>query len=110
METVATDPAAQKRRVNDMMREGLRAHDPNEPIPFFCECESKDCYEAFWRTGLQYDEARRDASWRALAGHARSPIAPQQQSGALIGVYEATSPAARTVSGNEPRRSDSPDW
>ena len=89
METIATDPTDRKRGVNNMMREGLRAHDPNEPIPFFCECDSKDCYEAVWRTGLQYDEARRDASWRALAPHAASATETAQQRGAIPAVYEA---------------------
>ena len=90
MEPITTESAAQKRLVNDKMREGLRTHDPREPIPFFCECESKDCYEPVWKTGPKYDEARRDANWRALARHASSASEPQQQSGTVIGV--STSP------------------
>ena len=88
MKPIATEPAAQKRRVNDMMREGLHAQGPNEPIPFFCECDSKACYEAVWRTGPQYDEARRDASWRALAHQAREAIEPEEQRDALVGVHD----------------------
>ena len=90
METIALDPTARKRQVNDMMRDGLRAQNPNEPIPFFCECDSKDCFEVVWRTGLQYDEARRDASWRALAEHARSGMGTRHPTGALVGVCEHT--------------------
>ncbi len=90
METIALDPTAQKRRINDMMREGLRAQDPMEPIPFFCECDSKDCFEVVWRTGPHYDEARRDASWRALAEHAPRGMATRHPTAALVGVYQHT--------------------
>jgi len=60
-------PSAQKRRINELMREGLRAKDPDEPIPFFCECDADACYRAVWRTGRQYDEACRSGTWQALA-------------------------------------------
>jgi hypothetical protein len=87
METIAIDPATQKRRINDMMREGLQAQDPNEPIPFFCECDSKDCFDVVWRTGPQYDEARRDANWRALTEHAPSGRTRRDRAGTQVGIY-----------------------
>jgi hypothetical protein len=65
------EPSTQKRRVNDLMRDGLRLYDPDGPIPFFCECSRDDCYRAVWRTGREYDDARSDESWRPHADHAR---------------------------------------
>lgn len=66
-ETTAGSPAAEKRRINNLMREGLRGQHPDELIPFFCECETRECYRAVWRSGRQYDDARRVGTWRAIS-------------------------------------------
>ena len=44
-----------RRQVNDLMRWGLDARDPSEPIAFFCECEQDDCYRPVWLTTSEYD-------------------------------------------------------
>jgi hypothetical protein len=72
-ESVARDPSAQKRLVNDRIREGLQEYAPDAPdapIAFFCECGVDNCYRVAWLTGGDYDEARRD---EALAGTRRPP-------------------------------------
>ncbi len=84
MQTLEPTPAALKRVINDTMRDGLRAQSPREPIPFFCECDKRDCFEAVWRTGPQYDDARRDASWRALPEHAPSEAGQKYPAGAFL--------------------------
>lgn len=68
----ALAPGAEKRRINDLMREGLREQHPDEPIPFFCECDGQECYRAVWLTGRQYDGARRSGTWQAISHHERS--------------------------------------
>ena len=68
-ESVALDPSAQKRLVNDRIREGLQEYGPDAPIAFFCECGLDDCYRVAWLTDGEYDEARRDETWQALAEH-----------------------------------------
>lgn len=47
---------ALKRRVNQEIREGYDAG--WEAIPFLCECEAADCFEAVWLSGDEYDARR----------------------------------------------------
>ena len=55
---IRDQPAEHKRRANDFMRDGLRALDPDEQIPFFCECDRSDCFAPIWLTGSVYDRTR----------------------------------------------------
>lgn len=58
------------RRVNDRMWESLARGGHDQPVPFFCECADEECYRAAWLTPAEYEDARRDTDWRALAlGH-----------------------------------------
>ena len=57
---------ARKRQTNDYMRHGLQRLDPNEAIPFFCECDDPDCFAAVWLTGLAYDQLGGSPAGRAL--------------------------------------------
>jgi hypothetical protein len=68
-ESAELDPSVQKRRVNDRIWEGLSEYGPDAPIAFFCECGVDDCYRVVWLSGGEYDEARRDETWWALADH-----------------------------------------
>ncbi len=56
-----------KRRANHYMRHGLRRLDPNEAIPFFCECGRPECFAAVWLTGLAYDQLRGTSAARILS-------------------------------------------
>ena len=63
-------PTTMKRRINDLIRDGLRHQDADEPIAFFCECSEEHCHQIVWLTGPEYDRARENASWVALIpGH-----------------------------------------
>lgn len=55
-------PYARKREANDYMRQGLQRLDPDERIPFFCECGRPDCYAAVWLTSDAFDQARAGSS------------------------------------------------
>ncbi len=55
------DPSEHKRQVNEHMRHALRRLDPNEQIPFFCECEREDCFRTVWLIGVAYDGRLRSA-------------------------------------------------
>jgi hypothetical protein len=52
------DAQAAKRMANDYVRRGLRRLDPNESIPFLCECDEPDCFEAVWMKGVVFDRIR----------------------------------------------------
>jgi hypothetical protein len=54
--------ATAKRRANELMRAGLRHFDPAVPIPFFCECSDRRCYQPVWLTSTEYDERCGDPS------------------------------------------------
>jgi hypothetical protein len=53
------DPGSFKRYANELMRESLRKRDPEELIPFFCECDRADCFASVWLTGRTYDRLRK---------------------------------------------------
>jgi hypothetical protein len=56
---------------NEYMRDGLRRLDPNEAIPFFCECDEGDCFAAVWLKGVTFDQIRGRPSDRVrIAAHA----------------------------------------
>jgi hypothetical protein len=55
------------RRVNDLMREGLRRRVSDDPIAFFCECDDPDCFQPVWLTGGEYDLRRADPATIFLA-------------------------------------------
>ncbi len=57
------------RRINEVMREGRRGRTEPELIPFFCECQSDDCYEPLWLTAQAYDEHRTGSRRLLLPGH-----------------------------------------
>lgn len=64
------DPILDKRQVNRLVREGLEALDPTEPIAFFCECGESGCIETVRLTGREYDDGKTEPGWVALArGH-----------------------------------------
>jgi hypothetical protein len=69
-----TAQAGVKRRVNDLMRDGLR-RDETERIAFFCECVRADCYQAVWLNGDEYDRARDDPEWAAMIDAHRVEVA-----------------------------------
>ncbi len=56
-----------KRRANNYMRQALQRLDPNEAIPFFCECDDPDCFVAVWLTRSAYDRLRGSSADRFLA-------------------------------------------
>lgn len=60
-------PASRKRQANEFMRDGLRRYDPNEPIPFFCECPHPDCFRIVWLNGVAYDRLRAAPQAHALS-------------------------------------------
>lgn len=65
----ATDSALYKRRVNDLMLEGLQALGPTDPIGFFCECSSPDCFTTVWWTRTDYTAARSTGRALLAQGH-----------------------------------------
>ncbi len=70
------DPYARKRTANDYMRDGLRRLDPDELIPFFCECDLSDCFAAVWLSGGRFDEIRAGTSAGVVSGlHAEAAAA-----------------------------------
>ena len=52
------DPSEHKRQVNEHARHGFPRVDPNEQIPFLCECERADCFRTVWINGVGYDRLR----------------------------------------------------
>jgi hypothetical protein len=56
--------ASRKRRANEFMRDGLTQLDPEQPIPFFCECGRLRCYQAVWLSGDEFDAVREDGRRR----------------------------------------------
>lgn len=61
-------PSSHKRHANELMRKGPSKRDPEELIPFFCECDRADCFASVWLTGPTYDRLRKSSSeW--LRGH-----------------------------------------
>lgn len=58
------------RRVNELICESLVNGGRAEPVAFFCECADPGCYRAVWLTPAEYEEAKTDRGWAALAyGH-----------------------------------------
>jgi len=49
---------SRKRQANQYMRDALRLLDPDELIPFFCECEDTECFATVWLTSRDFDRAR----------------------------------------------------
>ena len=67
-ETVKIAPqGAHKRRVNDLIRESLQDA-RTQPVAFFCECESAQCFQPVWMTPDEYESVRDTRSVRA-PGH-----------------------------------------
>jgi hypothetical protein len=60
-------PAERKRAANEYMRAGLEHHEPSEPIPFFRECGSEQCFRPAWLTRTEYDRRRPEPGWRTVA-------------------------------------------
>lgn len=56
-----------KRAANESLRRGLGQLEPDEPIPFLCECHRAGCLDIVWLSTADYDERRRDPEWRATA-------------------------------------------
>ncbi len=63
---------SRKRRANHYMRHGLERLDPDEAIPFFCECDDPDCFAPAWLTRQAYDRLRANAANRALTAPHRA--------------------------------------
>jgi hypothetical protein len=62
--------ALHKRRVNDLIRDSLRDEVSEQPVAFFCECESLRCFESVWLTTADYETGRVNDSWSVRApGH-----------------------------------------
>ena len=58
------------RRVNELICQSLANGGREDPVAFFCECEDPGCYRPVWLTPAEYEEARTDSGWAALAyGH-----------------------------------------
>jgi hypothetical protein len=74
-------PQLRKRVANDYMRHGLRRLDPNDEIPFFCECDRDDCFASVWLTGLAYDRL----SSKDLIVSDHEPAMPRERPYALSG-------------------------
>jgi hypothetical protein len=69
----ALEHALHKRRINDLIYEGLHARPRDEAIGFFCECQSSSCFTTVWVTGGQYAASRGRPRWALLAhGHGRA--------------------------------------
>jgi hypothetical protein len=71
MASVAKDSrrvSQHKRCVNDLIheRESIEEHRRKEPIAFFCECPSNDCFQTVWLSGLDYELGRLDDEWCVL--------------------------------------------
>jgi hypothetical protein len=58
--------SAHKRRVNDLIYDSL--HEAAQPIAFFCECDSQQCFQPVWLTPSDYEQIRPTRPVRA-AGH-----------------------------------------
>jgi hypothetical protein len=67
------EPAARKSRINNFMRDGLRKLDPDEQIPFFCECNSRDCFSTVWVSRRTLERIRGGAN-HSLSAHGRTAI------------------------------------
>jgi hypothetical protein len=70
MTSVAEPTAAQsehKRRVNDLIQESLY-ESTSQPVAFFCECESRQCFQPVWMTPEEYARLRPTRSLR-MPGH-----------------------------------------
>jgi hypothetical protein len=64
------DPASHKRRVNDLIHESLGEHLRSQPIAFFCECGSEQCFDTVWLSAREYEIGRVGADWAVRApGH-----------------------------------------
>jgi hypothetical protein len=57
--------SAHKHRVNDLIRESLD-ETRSEPVAFFCECDSAQCFQPVWLTAEAYE----------TLGSSRSVLAP----------------------------------
>lgn len=55
------------RQANNLIWESLRANGYRESVAFFCECSDPGCYRPVWLTLEEYETARRDPRWQALA-------------------------------------------
>lgn len=61
--------------VNSNLRQRSEAVDASESIPFFCECQTPNCYAPVWLSLADFDDAvARDAGWLLLAGHFPSAL------------------------------------
>ena len=68
VETAAIAPAsAHKRRVNNLIWESLQDA-RTQPVAFFCECESPQCFQPVWLTPDDYERIRDARSVRS-SGH-----------------------------------------
>jgi hypothetical protein len=65
-ETVAPQ-SAHKRRVNNLIWESLQDA-PTNPVAFFCECASAQCFQPVWLTPDEYERVRDSSSVRS-PGH-----------------------------------------
>jgi hypothetical protein len=59
--------SAHKRRVNNLIWESLQDA-RTQPVAFFCECESAQCFQPVWMTPDEFDSVR-DARSVRTAGH-----------------------------------------
>lgn len=66
---------SRKRRANEYMRDALRLLDPDDMIPFFCECGHTDCSATVWLTGRRFDRMRAGSA-PELSAHAEAALVP----------------------------------
>jgi hypothetical protein len=59
--------SAHKRRVNDLIWESLQDA-RTQPVAFFCECASAQCFQPVWLTPDEYERVRETRSVR-FEGH-----------------------------------------
>ncbi len=59
--------SAHKRRVNDLIWESLQDA-RTQPVAFFCECASPQCFQPVWLTPDEYERVRETRSVRS-EGH-----------------------------------------
>jgi hypothetical protein len=52
---MTTDPVSCKQALNRRLPEILHIAGVDEPIAFFCECDSAACYRAVWISSSEYE-------------------------------------------------------
>jgi hypothetical protein len=68
-------PGARKRQANGYMRDALNGLEPDEAIPFFCECNRDACFATVWMSGRAFDGVRATPG-RTLNAHRATAHAP----------------------------------